>query len=238
MIVDTNTNNAAGNPVAGKRKGVTPAAAVYTNIGYAGATNGIANMNTSSGIYVLINQPAWNSHHSDSVDSYAWRARKITRSGSVGGWYYATTRLADVDWNTGFNASTVNATNAQIRATVNISGETFSSNLTTAENRSGYSNGTVLFNDSNSIEIQVAAVKDLDNSAVAGDQPNEIGQWSSSLKFATTSPRATAILSARRTAATRRMAALPSARSRGTTPCRRPASGLRSWMRADMRWCR
>lgn len=183
MIVDTNTNNAAGNPVAGKRKGVTPAAAVYTNIGYAGATNGIANMNTSSGIYVLINQPAWNSHHSDSVDSYAWRARKITRSGSVGGWYYATTRLADVDWNTGFNASTVNATNAQIRATVNISGETFSSNLTTAENRSGYSNGTVLFNDSNSIEIQVAAVKDLDNSAVAGDQPNEIGQWSSSLKF-------------------------------------------------------
>ena len=149
----------------------------------AGYTYGTSN---ETSLRFLLKYPAWNKKHADSVGAYEWRARKTTRAGVVSGWFYASNRLAKTSFDTSsFVTSTSNPPMERIN--LGMSGESFWSEIRTANKGTGYSNGGSagalgLFNDSSKIEVQYRAVLD-DNLDGDYSDVGEQGVWSSSIAF-------------------------------------------------------
>jgi Bacterial Ig-like domain len=170
--------------VFGKRIGTSPMAA-------AAGVYGNALLNTESVLRFRIVESAWNAHHSDSVDAYQWRARKVSRAGVAGDWVVVNNTIATVNYLTTMSGGTTNAANADREVTVNpstaistLGGNVFNLITTADKDAAGtdYTNGARLFNDSTRIELQIRALKDLNTDADYLDA-GEFGAWSSSIYF-------------------------------------------------------
>jgi hypothetical protein len=129
---------------------------------------------------ILLEMPAWNKRHNDSVDAYEYRVRRISPNGIASGWYYSNNKRTTAVYDTSVFAGVQSGERVW---NINLSGESFISNLQTIDKGTGYSNGDHIFNDSARIEVQVRAVLD-DNGDGDYLDAGEFGPWSDGLVIA------------------------------------------------------
>lgn len=181
LYVDAN----AVTGVAGNRIGASPTVS--------GSAYGLANLQSESGIILKLKEAAWNVNHTDSVDGYQWRIRKVLRNGQAFDWF-ETRVVGDLVVTparaTGFGSDDVNAAQLYKRITVNplnastmVGSGSIISAIRTNELRAGYNNPDHIFNDSSKIQIQVRPYKDLDGNS-GTPTAGEFGVWSNIITLA------------------------------------------------------
>ena len=153
------------------------------------------NVHLENALRIVVTEAAWNANHGDSVDGYQWRARRVY-NGVNGAWYEvdpfiggpSNPAISTNSWSTAFNANTINPTLAKAQRSVDLNlntvfgGPVLPQLQTKIDNLTGYSNADHIFNDSAVIELQVRAVKDINNDGTL--QAGEFGVWSNTLTFA------------------------------------------------------
>jgi predicted RecA/RadA family phage recombinase len=132
---------------------------------------GISSILAAGQIAVRVKEAAWNSKHSDSVDSYQFRVK----SGS-GDWYILQQSANSLSTNTYNQFDPTVSSNPML---LDLTTESFYNNLLVPDGDgtgSGYSNGQNIFNGGNSVSIECRAVKGTGSSA-------SYGPWSGAVAF-------------------------------------------------------